>query len=396
MRDPSARALLTPEADQITLRVGGLDFGGWTSISIDVSLESAHRTFQFDAFPRWPTEPNPARIRPGSYCEVEIGGERVASAFVDAWGSSGDADDRALHVSGRSITADVVDSDARDRTRFKDRSLFQIAEALCAPHGIEVALDPAIAADPLVTRKFRAFKVNTGEKVYAVIERAARSRAVLLTDDEQGRLVLTRAGTLRAATALVMGENVHTWDVSFDASQLFTSYTCKGQRVPVDGDAGDDAIRPEATVADPMLEFTGRTRIMTITPEGGASIERCRQRAQWEAAARFGKAFTLSYTVVGWRQGNGDLWKVNELVQLTDDVNGIEGEYLISELTYSLGDGGAQTVLRLVPPEAFELLPPAERKGTGRKAGGWAELADGVALPGATFTPAPATQSLVP
>ena len=393
MSDPSARALVTPESDQIRLRVEGLDFGGWTGITIAPSLESAARAFSFEAFPRWPKEPNPARIRPGQFCQVFVGDDKVLSGFVEHWGSSGSKDSRTLSIKGKSITVDVIDSHARDLMRFKDRDLFQIAEALCAVHGIGVRLDPALRTDPLVTRKFPNFKVSTGETVYAAIERAARSRAVLVTDDEDGVVVLTRAAVKRTHTALVMGENIEEWDVSFDAAQLFTEYTCKGQRVPVDGDAGDSAIRPAGTFAEPLLDFTGRKRIMVITPEGGATIERCTQRAAWEAAARFGQAFKLSYTVPGWRQGNGDLWRHNELVPLIYTVNAIEGEFLISEIQYSIGDDGSRTVFSLAPPEAFEIMAPQKRKTGKGKSGGWSEIAGGAVIPGSGFEPV--TQSLI-
>ena len=49
-----------------------------------------------------------------------------------------------------------------------------------------------------------------------------------------------------------------------------------------------------------------------LVPETGASIEACRDRARWEAAARAGRSVLVTYTVRGWQQKpDGPLWEPN-------------------------------------------------------------------------------------
>lgn len=374
------RRVLPP--DQISLKAHGRVQRGWTVVSAGRSLEAAVSTFAFTAAPRWPTEPNPVRVLLGSPTPVEVyvGDQKVITGFAERVGSRGDKTQLSINVNGRSKTADIVDSNPHKAERFKNRTLYQIAKELCAPFGVEVVVSPEIATAPELLRVFSSFRAPATEKVFSIIEKAARSRGVLLTDDEEGRLLLTRATkTTKAKTALVMGENVVAWDVSFDSSDLYSSIIVRGQRAPVDGDSGLSAFGVSATVEEPLLQE--RTRVLQLKAEGAADAERNKRRAQWEAASRFGKAYRLGYTVQGWLMGDGALWRPNLLVDVHDTRNSVSGTFLIHEVKYGLTGDGSRTELRLAPREAFDLLEPSQRKGTGRS-GAWKEISSGVDLGG--------------
>ncbi len=85
--------------------------------------------------------------------------------------------------------------------------------------------------------------------------------------------------------------------------------------------------------------------------------ELAQQRADWERATRTGKALTTTYTVQGWRQSNGDLWRHNLLVRVIDPVLGFDQDMLISKVTWSLSDQGSITTLQVAPPSTFDANP---------------------------------------
>ncbi len=66
----------------------------------------------------------------------------------------------------------------------------------------------------------------------------------------------------------------------------------------------------------------------------------------------------MSYTLQGWRDPKGALWRPNALVKVEDPWLGIERDLLIVSAAFTLSEtGGSTTELELAPKEAYELLP---------------------------------------
>src|SRR5262245_16365764 len=118
--------------------------------------------------------------------------------------------------------------------RLKGLTLAQIAERVTKPFGVMVVV-PAPAGAPLPD-----VQIQQGETVHALIERLARAAGLLVTDDAQGRLVLTRAGygpRTRAAGALVQGQNILAAAAELDTSAVFSEYEVKAHNPPPDDPA---------------------------------------------------------------------------------------------------------------------------------------------------------------
>jgi prophage tail gpP-like protein len=78
-----------------------------------------------------------------------------------------------------------------------------------------------------------------------------------------------------------------------------------------------------------------------------------RDRVEWERANAVGKALSTEYTVQGWRQSSGELWRHNMLVRVIDPLIGFDRDMLISEITYELSERGTTARMSVAPPEAF-------------------------------------------
>lgn len=370
---------MTDDRNRVRLLVNGTDFGGWKSVGIAAGIDRQARDFDLSVTDRWPGSDVPRRIAPGDACQVFIGPDLVLTGYVDGTPISYDAKSVTVGVKGRSKTADLVDCSAiHEPGQFKGRKVEQIAAELAAPYGVAVlaAVDTGAAiAD---------HQLQQGESVFESIDRMLKLRALLSTDDADGRLVLTRAGSARAATDLVVGENVLTGSASLDCKDRFSEYRIKGQRTAdgagdEDEDAGDDGDGPDigAFTADAAATSqvaavqadTGikRKRVLVIVADGQPDGGTARERARWEAAHRAGKSFETSYTVQGWRQADGRLWVPNELVRVRDPIIGFDLEMLISAVSYSLSESGSVTTLTVAPKAAYELLPETpQAKGKGK------------------------------
>lgn len=385
----SERALVAPEADLAALRVLGREFVGWTRLEVVASLENASRSFTFEAAERWRGEASPVRIRPGAGAEVLLGEDKVVDGFVDAVDVSYDSGSHSVTVRGRSKTGDLVDCAAVAGGSWRNKRIEAIAKDLAATYGITVK------AEVDTGDKIRRHRTQRGETVYDAIERMARLRALLVTDDADGNLLLTRAGhfeqneagvvvfsetgTTDATTALVLGENIVRGSASFDVSERFSEYRIKGQRAGDDLDFGE-VLQTNGDADDTEVE---RTRILVLEAEARADKKRCKLRAAWEAATRYGQSLSLSYTVQGWRQGDGRLWEPNQLITVVDDYSAIDGDFLAVEVVYQLGEGGSFTTIRLAPIEGYEPIAPFKprpRRRRPKKRGAFDALKDGVAV----------------
>ena len=77
-----------------------------------------------------------------------------------------------------------------------------------------------------------------------------------------------------------------------------------------------------------------------------------------------GNADVLTYSVQGWRQSNGDLWKINSLVRVVDPMLDVEQDLLIAKISFRLSNsGGSTTELTLKDKNAFLItdLPEIEK-----------------------------------
>ncbi|CAO3451832.1 Phage tail protein Mup44, P [Azospirillum argentinense] len=364
---------MTDERNAVRLLVNGTDFGGWKSVSISAGIDRQARDFDLSVTDRWPGSDVPRRIAPGDECQVFIGADLVLTGYVDTTPISYDAKSVTVGVKGRSKTADLVDCSAiHEPGQFKGRKVEQIAAELAAPYGVAV-LAAVDTGAPIADHQ-----VQQGETVFESIDRLLKLRALLSTDDAEGRLVLTRAATARAATDLVVGENILTGSTDLDCKDRFSEYRIKGQRAADDDDDdGDDegggpdigallgAAAPTSQVmavqADTAIR---RRRVLVIVADGQPDGGTARERARWEAAHRAGKSFEATYTVQGWRQGDGRLWVPNALVRVRDPVIGFDVDMLVSAVSYSLSEAGSVTTLTVAPQAAYELLPePPKAKG---------------------------------
>lgn len=370
-------------SDDVTLTISGVAWGGWTSCRIASSIENGASDFDVELTERYPGETNPIQIRPGVSCSVRVGSDVAISGYVDAIDFTHDAGARSVRISGRSKVGDLVDCSAiHEPGTLVKRTVLQIASALAEPYGVTCVTDVAVG-DPLPR-----FRLETGETVYAAIERAARVRSLLVTDDTSGRLVLTRAGSTRASGALVVGDNVLSAAGTFRADVRFSEYRCKGQTWGDDESNGDTVAHPEWTASDPAVD---RTRVLVIVPERGSRAADCRNRARWEAAMRAGQSTDITAAVVGWRQPDGTLWRKGQIVPFSDPFMSCDAvELMIVSVSLDLSGGGRVASMRLVPPEAYSPEPLRVRQAStgGGKIGLWTELS-GLAPTQSLVSPAP-------
>ncbi|HIF6681403.1 TPA: phage baseplate assembly protein [Serratia marcescens] len=341
----------------VTLRVNGREWGGWTSVKIAAGIERLARDFNVQITRQWPGEtgsvPLQPRVKKGELVEVLIGDDLVITGWIEATPVRYDARSVSFGITGRSKTCDLIDCVAAP-TQFNGRTLAQIARQLAEPFNIEI-VDEGAPTEPL-----QGIQADHGETVREVLAKLLAQQQALAYDDPKGQLVIGSIGATKTVTALVYGENILSCDTEQSIRERFSDYQVSGQRAGGNDDFGEATISAiRASTKDDQIT---RYRPYAIQQTGNATGATCKSRCEFEALQRAARTDETTYTVQGWRQGDGSLWKPNQRVIVFDPILGFNNrEMLIAEVTYSLDENGTTSEIRVGPEDAY--LPEPNKPG---------------------------------
>lgn len=342
---------------ETVLEVDGVRYGGWTKIAIQRGLEQIAGQFELAVTERWPGAGVSRPIRPGQSCRVLVEGNPVITGYVDDVRPSFSAAERAIEVTGRDRTGDLVDCAAVWKSgSWSNATLARIAADLCRPFGIDVVDQVGVG------KRFTTFALQEGETAFEALERAARMRGVLLVADGAGRLAIARAAAKRAGTALVQGKNLLTGRGHFSWRERFSKYTVKGQAQGTDTAFGAAAASQKGEASDAGVT---RYRPLVVLAEDQGEGASFAERASWERNVRRGRSSRATVTVQGWQHAGG-IWAPNLLVPVESSLLGIDAELLTASVTLTLDERGTTAELELCAAEAFDVIaPPKKKKGAG-------------------------------
>jgi prophage tail gpP-like protein len=346
-RPPAPHA--APTTDDLTLIVAGRRLGGWTDIRVTRGIERVPNDFDIGLTELFPGEAKAVVVQPGDSCQVQIGADTVITGYIDRFMPSLSAGQHSIRVIGRGKTQDLADCAAQwPNSQISGASALAIAQKLAAPYGVPVA-----AADPQsIGPTIPQFNVMLGETPMEIIERICRYRALLAYEQPDGSLVLSRVGTVSAASGFVEGQNIQSATATFAMDQRFSEYVVFLQSMELLSDLGQGG-NLLSTAYDVGVK-RHRRRVL-IAEAGGGGSDVAKERALWEAARRAGRGSQVEIVTDSWRDRNGRLWTPNTLatVQLPT-LKLPQNNWLIGSVTYIRdGYGGTTAALQLMPPEAF-------------------------------------------
>lgn len=343
----------------LQLKVNNRVFSGWTSATVTRGLRQASATFDLSLTDRW--EGQQWSIRPYDKCELLYNNKLLITGYVDSSAISYDAESHDVSVSGRSKTGDLVDCSVASK-QFNNQKIESIAQSLSDPFGIKVT------ANVDTGDRIRSWKPDEGSTIFEAIEELARINALLITDNPNGDLLLTQAGTDRAPANLESGINLLSASAAFDVRDRFSDYIVKGQQKASDDIDAETAAHVIATLKDSQVN---RYRPLIVLAEDQVNTSLAKKRGQWEMNSRIGQSQSVSVSVQGW-QANGVFWAPNQLVTVKDSIIDVNTDLLIASVSYSIDESSGTTCqLELMPLEAFSPEPPeVSTKTTGKKAKG--------------------------
>ena len=353
-------------SDIVKLSIGGSLYSGWKTARIERNLETIAGGFSLSV-----SERGDVSISEEAECEVKVNDSTVIKGFVDKIRTSYSATDRTFEVAGRDRAGELVDCSALlGKWEFRNFDLLKFAKQLCEPFGVDVYLQQGLVL-PAPSKKL---SLNPGDSAFTALEEACRIVGCFPMSNGAGGIILTRAGTSKATTALVEGQNVLSASLEISADSRFREYLVLGQHHGRDEQHGAAAAHVKGTASDTGVKRTWRK--LLVRPEHSVNQAQANTRAQWEATTRAARSAVVTVTVQGWTQGNGQPWPINTKVDVDLPKLRVQGEMLITSTVFSLNDTeGTTATLTLKGADGFKPQPVIS-KATGD--GIWKEIVKGV------------------
>lgn len=363
---------------KLVLVVNGADYEGWKAVSVTRSMESVAGSFALEVSDRWANQDVSWPIREEDACAVAIVTDdnrrtTVIDGYIDRRSPALAGEQSSLGYGGKDRAAVLVEcsgivtgaSSKGSKWTYNNVSVVEFCRTIAKPFGIPVSVQPG-----LVLPKVPRIVTHVGDSAFEMMSKAAHDDQVLLVSDGAGGVVITRAGTTRAA-ALIQGFNVLGAAGDFDMSDRYYRYLIASQ-VPGTEEASGEQANVIAEAIDTGVRR--QDRVLLIRPEKSYGRADAKRRADWEARTRAARSEKFQITVQGWRQTFGtELWPINALVSVDIPKCGLKGDMIISQVQYLIGEQGEVSVLHVVRPDAFTPEPKAFVKGEGA----WKELRTG-------------------
>ncbi len=362
------------------IEVNGAQYDSFTSARVETRLDTLASSFSFDASSE---DGKPLPFLGGEACQVFVNSECVLTGFIERVVASGDPESHAITVSGRSKTADIIDStldsESPDGEIFSDLrppiSLKTVIERTIASMGAapgqtksaEISVVDEASPNPFNEAE-DVIAPEPGDNAFQFIEKWARKRQVLLTSNGDGNVVITRGSATRIDAFLIQrvdsdDNNVISWEVDYNLTTRFNRYKMPSQlnliALVLAGLSSISTIVEQGSGESVITDRNIREgRQMVIVPEANSSDGETRKRAEWEKNIRKARSRTYGAVVDGYRNQTGDLWRVNRLIRVDDVFAGIDSVMLVNSVEYSLTeDKGSTTDLGLINRDAYTLDP---------------------------------------
>ncbi len=314
-------------------------------------------------------------VKIGNDIKFYADGKLVLSGYIEKIDVAYGENRHDLLVSGRSFTADLVDSTIDGGINYDSQiNLATIAESLIdnlfadplVPGGLEGVTRPQIKIGVVVEDAINDFLLSeglgaeVGQTYFEVLEKFARKRQTILTTNEKGEVVFARghggqSTPLRLQNKIGdMTNNVKDALSSEDRSKMFNLYSVNSQ--PSRGGfwniadlSQDDLFNTEGRTIDQRIRVSRKFFMV-------AERDQCDDRAEWEAIIRRSQSLKYSATVEG-HSYKKETWFPNKSVGVIDELCGHNGRMLIDKvsLTQSVSKG-SESKLTCVPPNAYNFL----------------------------------------
>lgn len=334
----------------IALQVGGKEYNQFKQIKVTRSLDAVSGSFSFQAANKRISD-FPFKIF--DVANVVVNGFKSINGFIYKIKPTYSEKSHTVDVSGFDKTRDLVDIKVFKNVAYNTPiSLQKLAINTITDHDIF----GMSVLDRANVEKFKEGELlagETGESLFSFIERHARKRNVILSNDGDGRLVLYRnsGNAIGATLTNIFNEpqnsNIISASANYDYTQRFDRVIVASQ------EEGNDDVRGEAR--DDKIARVRGARTHVVVSETVQDIKACEELAKWEVNKRRSDSITYNCSVQGFWATPTAIWEPNQLVDIVDQYADINSRMLLRSVDYTFSENGSIAQLSFVSPDSYSL-----------------------------------------
>jgi len=336
------------------IKIGDMSLTAVLSGNVNLRLDQLCSDFSFDVTKSLCNEFN---IEEQSSIKIYLAKNIALNGFVDSINPSEDPLSSTVSIVGRSKLCDIVDSDLPvPITLSGGVSLSTVATKVLSACGVSAKVINRLAEDEVFS-KTDIISAEADQNAFEFLNQYAEKVNALLYSDEDGNLIIGRAGSGKYSDKLINiidGEdnNIKSSSAGFDYSERFYKYTVISQE---NTNASSTSVSTATTYCKGYAydNEVRKSRSLTIKAENPSTNEQCAKIATFEANIRRANSLKYTCTVDGYSTNNGSLWLPSRSVHVIDDDNGVDSELLIKGCNFNLGNGTVTMDFGLV--DAFTL-----------------------------------------
>jgi prophage tail gpP-like protein len=343
-----------PDRDEIaTIVAAGHRFEDWESVRVEIRWADAFPTFTFTAAERagelptvdWRT----LQLKPGEDAAIYLGGERAISGLILSRQVAYDAENHSVQLSGVGIQWCATRASILDETSDYDGMPFMdIASKVLAPTDVR----PKAIGTPNST-PYTSASPQTGENIWAYLERLARVHDIVLGSDDQGNLLVIGDHSFPPTGTLIEGYNILRCQCVISMGNWRSVFIVRGQTgqggATEEEKYGSKASEMEASVGGGLKCYSP---LLTPAEQPVWDESELQLRATADRRWNEGTIIECTITLQGWkRRPGGTLWRAGEVVHVKSPMAMLDQALKIQTLVYAQDvNSGTTTTMDLVAP----------------------------------------------
>lgn len=353
----------------LTLEINGVLYKDAQKIQVFRSLKN------FCGFFTATTTANPQNVLPvfiGQTVKVYADDILIFNGYIEQLSPNYTSSSHTISISGRDRTQDVYDSTVSGKKSFEGVNSYTniLRQVLDAGNLQDIKIIDEVNNIPDFSDT-DIVSADVGQTIFDFIEPYSRKNQFLITTNEDGNILLMRAGTERLGISLLheIGNNennVLEATLEIDNSKRFNKYVSKSNLNPFNEEVLEPADLVNQTSEQVIDSKIRNSRVLEFNTEEDMDLNKGFNRAKFEANIR--RANSLNYScVVQGNSFNGNIFKINRKVFVKDTFCQISSDMLIHTVNYNFSiENGSTTQLQLSAPDAYSLQAEQEAREANR------------------------------
>ena len=320
-------------------------FSGWATVNVTRKVNGLVSSFNATVTNKFSYVQDPVEFRENQNVKITLGDLPCFDGFIENISLNVDANQRSVVLSGRSKSLDIVDCSYVGPTQYKSVNFANFIQDIIRPFGIVAVFksDPSVEID---------VDIAQAETVGRVIDRLIREQRLIVYPSFDGDLIFDINRKVNSGARIFEGINLLSGSVNRDINKRFSDYILKAQVRRIEGGQGENTNQNK--IESIIDEEIDRYRPMVLVTDNSSGTVSIRNRAIYEKDKRISESQTFTVRVQGFCKPNGDLWDINELVELRSNSLDYTGQLLIDSVVFRKTNSGNITEMDLINPDAYD------------------------------------------